>query len=276
MPSPPGFKHWLTRGRKGWWKLATLAVVLVLGGWVALQPTRQEPMGDIFRLLEAQGFVANTGLSGTFAPGNVIQTREPGPNGGRPLPSPIVFLWGSDCFPGQVPRTSNFVLPDSTERRTGSLSISAEVLEQFLPSLALDRAVAADYTLTLGKTLVHTFAKADLSRRFSEKCVQALAQAMEDGDRIEWFSVILEAVVADSLALVISWREGASVAARTAQREAAESQLGGILSAAAVEQDPFDATVDVVSDTDKSSVLRSDAPVIVGYRARPMQPVHGG
>ena len=233
-------------------------------------------MGDIFQLLEDQGFVANVGLSGVYAPGNVIQTTEAGPKGGRPLPSPIVFLWGSDCFPGQTPRASNFVLPDSGERRTGSFSIGAQILTRLLPSLALDRAAVADYSLTLGNTEVQTFARADLSHQFSDKCVQSLVRAMDDGDAIDWFSVIVEAVVADSLSLEIRWRQGTSAGARTAQRDAAQSQLGSILQAATMGPLPVRVGVSLTADTDKASVLRSDTPVIVGYRARPMQPVYEG
>jgi len=256
----------------GW--LAATLLLLAFGGCVPTKPTQRDAMEDIFQLLDAQGYAANIGLSGIYAPGNVIQTSEATADGVHHLPTPIVFLWGSDCFPGQTPRTSPFVLPDSSGRRAGSLSIGAEFVQRLLPALSLDRAAVADYRLTLGDTAVHTFARADLSHQFSQKCVHGLTQAMEDGDRIDWFAVIVEAVVADSLALEMSWREGTSLGVRTAQKGAAEAQLGRILRAAAGAHSPVDASVSVVADGEQASVLRAEGPVIVGYRMRPLQPVY--
>lgn len=254
--------------------IAALMLALTLGGCVPTKFTQQEAMQDIFQLLGDQGFTANVGLSGTYAPGNVIQTKEPARDGARSLPTPVVFLWGSDCFPGQTPRTSAFILPDSSERRAGSLSLGVKILALFLPSLNLDRSAVADYTLTLGDTEVQTFAKGDLSHQFSVECVQALAQAMEDGDKIDWFSVIIEAVVADSLSLEMFWREGTSFGARASQKGAATSQLGRILRGAAAPSLPVSASLGVASENDKTTVLRADVPVIIGYRMRPLQPVY--
>ncbi len=259
--------------------LMLVMTVLVLGATIAscgvpTKPTQEDAMQDVIQLLEGQGFTPNIGLSGTYGPGNVIQTTESGAEGARPLPSPVVFLWASDCFPGQAPRTSAFVLPDSYERRAGSVSMGVKILALLLPSLNVDRSAVSDYTMTLGDTEVQTFAKGDLSHQFSEKCVQALVQAMEDGDQIDWFSVIVEAVVADSLTLRILWRENTSVGARASQKSSIKDQLGRILRGAASSALPVSASVGVESESDKITVLQSNVPVIVGYRIRPLQPVY--
>ena len=91
---------------------------------------------------------------------------------------------------------------------------------------------------------------------------------------MEWFAVIIEAVVADSLTLEMAWREGTSVGARTAEKKAAETQLLSILRTAAGTRPPVDASLKVLADNAKASVLQVDGPVVVGYRTRPLQPVY--
>jgi hypothetical protein len=259
------------RPRLAPWLLAAGALVL-LGGCAA-PPPRESGLEDVFAILESQGFTPNVGLSGAYGPGNVIQTAQMDRQGREQvLASPVVFLWGADCFPGQVPQVSPFGLGASSGRDASSIRLDARLLGLLVPGLAFDRSAVADYRLELRDPKVHTLAKGDLSRRFSRRCVDDLAGALEDGDRIEWYAVITEAVVADSLTLELDWRAGTSAAARLAQQATVGGQLAGMIGAAAPGLTP-DASLEVASANERQSAVRIDGPVIVGYRPRPLQPV---
>lgn len=232
-------------------------------------------LSDIFEILEQQGYKANVGLSGIYEPGNVLQTAQEGTDGqAAALASPIVFAWGSDCFPNHSPRVAPFVLPDSQGAQASSISIGASVLSLLIPSLNFSHQTLADYRLDFENTQVYTLAKGDLSRRFSEKCVRALAQAVEDGDKIEWFAIIIEAVIADAMTLEMDWQSGSSLEARAAQQNQIMGQLGSILNGYSEGSRPSGSGLELLQDNEKKSVIRTNSPVIVGYRIRPLQPVY--
>lgn len=252
----------------------TFTVAIIVIGCAAPM-SDQGGLSDIFDILQQQGYEANVGLSGIYEPGNVLQTAQAGTDGkADTLASPIVFAWGSDCFPDQSPRVAPFVLPDSQGAQANSISIGATMLSLFIPSLNFNRQSLANYQLDLENTRVHTFAKGDLSHQFSEKCVQALARAIEDGDKIEWFAIILEAVISDGMTLELNWQSGTAAEARAAQRNQAMQQLGSILSGYSEKLKGSGSGLAVTQDNAKKSVIKTNNPVIIGYRIRPLQPVY--
>jgi hypothetical protein len=180
-------------------------------------------------------------------------------------------MWRADCFPGQVPRTAPFVLPQSSGHSGSAFSLDAGVAQLLLPFLKFDRKVLSDYRVELGEGNVHTLAKGDLSRRLSARCVDALSKAIADGDGSDWFAVIVEAVVVDGLKIEVSWQTGSSAGARMNYLGLVQNQLAKALSAET--QGGGGAGVELVTDDARRSVIRADGPVIVGYRARPLQPV---
>lgn len=182
--------------------------------------------------------------------------------------------WGSDCFPGQSPRVAPFVLPDSQGAQANSISLGASMLSLFIPSLNFNRQSLANYRLDLENTQVHTFAKGDLSQQFSEKCVQSLARAIKAGDRIGFFAIILEAVISEGMTLELNWQSGTAVEARAAQRNQAMQQLGSILSGYSEKLQGSGSGLKVTQDNAKKSVIKTNNPVIIGYRIRPLQPVY--
>ena len=235
----------------------------------------QGGLSDIFDILEQQGYEANVGLSGIYEPGNVLQTAQAGSDGQAvPLASPIIFAWGSDCFPDQSPRVAPFVLPDSQGAQANSISLGASMLSLFIPSLNFNRQSLANYHLDFENTSVYTFAKGDLSQQFSEKCVQSLARAIEAGENIELFAIIIESVIAEGMTLELNWQSGTAVEARTAQRNQAMQQLGSILSGYSEKLQGSSSGLEVTQDNAKKSVIKTDNPVIIGYRIRPLQPVY--
>ena len=234
-------------------------------------------LSDIFHILKEQDYTANVGFDGTYRPGSVIQTMERGQDGSeRQLASPLLFLWGSDCFPDLQPRESQFVLPESAGTAAASLSLTARTLSQLMPALRLDNSAVATYRLKFDNLRVETIAKADLSMSFSEKCVAALSQAVEHvddlpGEKIEWFSVIVAAIVADSLTFEMNWRTGLSGETRAAVRAQVEEQLSGLVGQGEGEVSSG-GEVALTLDNEKTTVMAAKGLVVVGYRPRPLQP----
>jgi len=250
--------------------LIALGLVFAVYAWVYMKPT---PIPDIFGILRDQGYTANVGFSGVFAPGNVVQTKEADPDGGeRALLTPVLFLWGSDCFPGITPGVTSFVLPQSSGTSSASLIVGAEALSRLVPRLHFDSNAVADFSLQIEKPRVHTLAKGDLSGNFSEKCVRAYDQQLKAGDRSDWYEVILDAVVAERLSFDLQWTVGSSLEARAAAARQVEQALSRALSAGDSGEQASGSEVDLAIEDQKHTVLKSDGPVIIGYRTRPMQP----
>ncbi len=237
-----------------------LLVVAAYGIYVKIAIRPEEGLSDVFRLLEEQGYTPNVGLSDLYQPGTVIQTMESGPDGEeRRLASPLPFLWGSDCFPGLEPRESPFVLPESTGKAAASLSLGAESLARLVPALALDDDALVRYRLELENPRLLTVTRPEVSRNFSEACVKALSQTLADGDRMEWFSVIVQAVVADALHFEMQWQSDASAEARLELRNRARKALGSP-----------SGKLGLTADDEKKTVLQADGLVVLAYRARPI------
>ncbi len=258
------------------WTLGVAALFVIGYGLLRSNIAQKQPTDDLFALLQQQGYEANIGFSGTYAPGNIIQIRGRGADGSEhPLNPPLVVLWRDQCFPGRTLRKSLYVLPESTGAQTAELTLGAELLGRMMPALQLDSSIGADFHMKFAGTHVLSFAKLDLSQQFSEQCVQALQADLLLGNAIEWYAVVLEAIAADSIDFTIDWRENASVAVRTTFKEKAAQAL-----AAMVDQDKGAAgqvpkgSVSLAADSTKTTVIKAAGQVIVGYRYRPLQPVY--
>jgi hypothetical protein len=268
MPPAQGRAH--GRAKRIWIVLGILGLMAAYGLYVTFFVKQERGIGDIFLILNEQGYTANVGLSGIYRPGNVIQLME----GGMDLPerqllSPLLFLWGSDCFPGVEPRDSHFALPEYAGTSSASLSLEPNMLVRLLPRLRVESAAVADYSLKLENTRVQTIARADLSGRFSDRCVKALRQALDDGDKIGWFAVVVEAVVSDSLAFEVRWKVDSSAKARAALKNELQQTL------ASVEGERGGANgleINLAADDEKKTVILAKGLVVIGYRARPLQP----
>jgi hypothetical protein len=251
-----------------------LALLIVIAGFAVYTRTLMvpEPIQDIFGILESQGYTSNTGFSGAFNPGTVVQTIESGPDGQeRELPTPVVFLWSSDCFPDMTPRISPFVLPQTRGTSSASLTIGADALTKLFPLLQVDSSAIVDYSLKIENPQVYTFAKGDLSGQFSEKCVQAYDQQIEAGDKPEWFALILDAIVAEKLAFEMGWKANTSAEARAAATKEAGDALSRVLGATSPGENTPGASVNLESEDEKHTVIAAEGHIVVGYRARPMQ-----
>jgi hypothetical protein len=231
-------------------------------------------INDFFALLEQYGYTPNVGFSGVFRPGNIIQVSEQGSDGkSRNLSRPLVVAWAEECFPGRLPRNLEFTIPEVRGHSSAGLILDSNIMNRLMPSLNMQDNIVADYSLTLENTRVQTFAKSDLSTEFSEPCVAALRTAIKAGDKVEWFRVIMEAVVADALTLQLDWKDNTSVEAReNATRNAGKvlAQAGG---AAAGSGHASELKVGVTKNDENQTVISAKGLVVIGYRARSLEPV---
>lgn len=231
-------------------------------------------LDNFFVLLEQRGYTPNVGFSGVFRPGNVIQVAEEGPNAQeRTLVTPLVVAWADQCFPGQTPRTLEFTLPQFQGESSADLLLEGNMLSRMLPALELDNKAVANYSLALENTHIQSFAKGDLSAQFSAPCVAALKTAITGGDKVEWLRVVLEAIVADALTLQVNWNETASMESREQVANKASKALSQSLAAGSGGKEPELKVAVKTSDTQRT-IVSARGVVIVGYRARPLQPVH--
>jgi hypothetical protein len=256
-----------------WTGILLLALPVAYFGYHKYE-IRNQGLDDFFVLLNQRGYTPNVGFSGVFRPGNVIQVAEQGAEAkDLLLATPLVVAWADKCFPGRSPKTLEFTLPQFQGQSSADLTLSGNMLSRMMPSLNLENSAVASYSLTLENTRIQTFAKTDLSSEFSAPCVAALRTAIDGGDRVEWLRVVLEAIVADALTLQVDWKDNASLetrekvanmAGRALTQTAASSQAGG---------GDSELKVAVTKDDTKKTTVSAKGFVIVGYRARPLQPV---
>ncbi len=259
-PSPKTPRTKPTRWQRNLLILGLGAAVLLVYA-LFLRPSEESAtsFADVFNVVEDQGFTPNVGLSDLYQPGNVIQTRRAGAEGeAHALPAPLPFLWAEDCFPGLEPPESRFVLPESSGTSSASLRLGAKALVRLVPALAFDDAAVATYSLELENTRILSVNAPQVSRGFSPPCVDALQQARADGSPLEWFEVIVQAVVADSLRFEIEWRSDSTAEARADLSNRASKNLSSASARSA--------EVAVATAGEKTTVLRAEDRVVLGYR----------
>jgi hypothetical protein len=140
------------------------------------------------------------------------------------------------------------------------------------PDFSIDSDAVVDYSLTMDNVQVRSFAKGDLSTALSYKCVQDLKTALESGDKIEWFKVILASVTADSLFMEIVWRAEAAAEVRKDIVSKAEKELANTTqSKTGIKVFP-EVFMNVGNEDYKKTTLSSDGIVVLGYMTRSLQP----
>ena len=273
MTTPPARKERRVRSRVMLWASVVLLAIPVIYFVYRKDTIRNKGLEDFFVLLDQRGYTPNVGFSGVFRPGNIIQVAEQGSDAkDRQLATPLVVAWADKCFPGRTPRTLEFTLPEFRGQSSADLTLSGKMLSRMMPSLNLENNAVASYSLTLEDTRIQTFAKADLSSEFSAPCVAALQTAIDGGEKVEWLRVVVEAVVADALTLQVDWKDNASMETRENVANTASKALRRT-AAAGNAGDNSELKVAVTKSDTKQTTVSAKGFVIVGYRARPLQPV---
>jgi len=247
--------------------ISGMVALIFIGGYAFLSvwiTQKNHGMEDLFDFLERQGYVINRGFSGVYQPGTIIQVTELVGKEERALPMPILVLSKSRCFPQKAPTHHPFTLPNMRGTSAASLKAGDEFVHKFFPDLTLYSNTVASYSLQLGDIYTATFARLDLSRSFSDQCVDDLRNALVDGDKIDWFKVITEAVIADSFRFEISWKDGSSINAQNAVKNAIlEIMLRN-------NENRQTSGYDVALESDKEMIIQAKGPVILGYKFRPL------
>jgi hypothetical protein len=218
--------------RIAWRTLLGAAAVAVASGCVTHPP----PASDVLRRMSQEGYTPNPGLSGLVQPGNIIQTMELGPDGlARPLSPPLVLAWGTDCFPGLKPREGPFALAAESGGRTAEMAFEGPEAMRLLPSINVGASATSGQKMRMKKPRVRAFARGDMSGKLSQKCVEVLRQAFAEGDRPEWFSVVIEALVVDGFVLELTWNAGVGLEVRERVTQATTQAVEAV----AADEDPF-------------------------------------
>jgi hypothetical protein len=252
-----------------WWGVVLLVLIV---GYFIYTHRFMSPQADVFRLLESKGYTPNPGFSGLFRPGNVIQVTEEGVDGKEhPIASPLVFAWSDECFPGQVPRTQEFTIHQGTGSMDTGLKVSPQVATRLIPSLKLDSEAVADYSLKLENTRVQAFAKGDLSGGFSVSCVDKLKRAIRAGDKVDWFRLVLAAIVADAVTIEVHWKENISADTKLQLTRDAQSALESTGTSSASDKSSG-VHVGITNNSNQKTTISATGLVIIGYQARPIQP----
>lgn len=271
---PGGGEFFSSHSRLIW--LLAIAAVFLIGFLIFYLTARSiQPLDNFFKVLEEQGYRPNPGFSGNFAPGNVVQLSEIGPDGTeRPLEPPLVVLWKDQCFPDKALNSSIYVLPELAGEGAASINLGADFIHRAVPALQVESGAALSYSMKLEDTRVLSFAKLDLSQQFSDVCVQRLEKELLQGNKAEWYGVILEAVVSEGISFTIDWRENASAEARSKNSEKAKQALSTMLEpTAGVDLMPT-GTVKFSGNSNKTTTLKADGRVVVGYRVRRLEPMY--
>lgn len=248
------------RGRVPRW--ARVAGGLVLVALVALAWVFwPAPEVDLEQWLAERDLVLNPGFAGHYRPGTVVKTHTLGADGGvRELARPEVVLWSEKCFPGKTPRAADFPLPNRLGRRETSLRLGGEKARKLLPSFEVEG--AKSWALEVSQPRLETFALSELSRQFSDECLDVLEQMFDTGTDPAWLATILEAVVADELRITIDWQAGLGAEARTERAAKAAKKAGSETLA-----------VKVGAEGGGREVLEAKGPVVVAYKLKAMRPV---
>ena len=259
------------KSRRMW---TIIALLLLIVGYFSY--TRwwlpKKTTADVYSLLQNNGYTPNPDFSGLFRPGNIIQITELGTDGKQhPITTPVLFAWADECFPGQVPRTQEFTIPQGTGSSAASLTLSRDVAMRLLPAVSLHSEAVANYSLKLENTRVQAFAKGDLSGSFSSSCVAKLKRAIHAGDEIDWFKLILASVVADAITLQVQWKENSSAEARNQVTGNAKSALAASVVTGNPEKDSG-MKVGITNNTSQETTISAKGLIIVGYMARSLQP----
>ena len=274
MTTPAARKGWKLRSSATFWVSLVLLAIPVTYFVYRKYAIQNEGLEDFFVLLSQRGYTPNVGFSGVFRPGNIIQTAEQGSDTkDRPLVTPLVVAWADKCFPGRAPRTLEFTLPEFRGQSSADLTLSGKMLSRMMPSLNLVDNAVASYSLTLENTRIQTFAKADLSSEFSAPCVRDLQTAINGGEKVEWLRVVMEAIVADALTLQVDWKDNASMETRENVANKASKALARTAATSNSSGDNSELKVAVTKNDTKQTTVSAKGFVIVGYRARPLQPV---
>lgn len=180
----------------------------------------------LFENLKETGYIMSPNFSAAYEPGTLIQTTRLDENGKESrFKTPVVIMMAGECFPGKRPQQKELALPMSHGQRAVSLDVGASTLSSVVPSMNFNASVVKNHSLTFDNPQVIYYPISEIFGQLSPKCVHVLNAMQQAGNKIEWFEIIYEAVVANSLSYKIEWGAGVGVETRLALAQKAQQQV---------------------------------------------------
>lgn len=197
----------------------TSLILLVISLSACATPT-------MFENLKETGYIMSPNFSAAYEPGTLIQTARLDENGKESrFKTPVVIMVAGECFPGKRPQQKELALPVSHGQRAASLDVGASALSSVVPSMNFSTSVVKNHSLTFDNPQVIYFPISEIFGQLSPKCVGVLNAMQQAGNKIEWFEIIYEAVVASSLSYKIEWGAGVGVDTRLALTKQVQQQV---------------------------------------------------
>lgn len=256
--------------------LFVLIILALAGFFFYVRPTPEKPFQDFIATIRLRGFTPNIGMSSLYMPGAVLRTKATAPDGTEiDLSPPIFFAWNDDCFPDLKYRESPYLLPRIEASNMSSFTLGMDSVGLLLPALNLTNSAVSDYTIRLKDCRIVSIAEPDIARRFSETCVENIKDALRDGKKLEWFSVITDVIAAKSFSFEIRWMGNSSVQSRLDLQELVQNALSGAAGSRAggASPLPFKAKVELKSEGTQKTVFSGTGNLVLGYKAHILKAV---
>lgn len=163
-------------------------------------------LADYKNTLAEVGFNENIGFRANLSPGSLIQVAGATNTAQHEQYTlPRLFMPGADCYPDlQVTETGFYPAAGKQENAHGFF-FNNVMLGYFLPQLHFLKDEGLSYTLNITKTKSLSFARGKMMGHMSDNCVQALTLALNDGDKLEWFRLVMDVLVVDEIRLELHW-----------------------------------------------------------------------
>jgi hypothetical protein len=217
-----------------------------------------DPLKKIFLDVQAIGLTPNYLLSGNLLPGTIIQVKDGlGENGkDRCLKSPIIVFKHTECYEGEIDITS---VPHTNIHgsENEAIHLSAKVAPFYLPKINSKAVAIKEFILHMGQTKLWSFPKGKTIAGMRQHCGQVFDIAQRSGDKIEWYQVIQDAIVADHISVEIIWKHEPTAEMLASLTKSGDSKLDFSLG----------------SHSKSKTVLQCDQPVVIGYRGRPIEKI---
>jgi hypothetical protein len=180
----------------------------------------------MFENLKEAGYIMSPNFSAAYEPGTLIQTARMDESGKESkYITPVVIMKAGECFPGKRPEQKSLALAMTHSKKIASLDVGANALSSAVPSLNFNTSVVKNHSLTFDNPQVIYYPISEIFGQLSSKCVHILNAMQKAGNKIKWFEIIYEAVVANSLSYKIEWGAGVGIDTRLEFTKKAEQQV---------------------------------------------------
>ena len=197
-----------------------IAVIIALGIYLFrtfIQIKPMDPMMKLFSLVENNGFTPNYILSSNLLPGAIVQIKdELGTDGKeRSLKNPILVFEASECFNTDSPVISPIPQIELSGSEGARINLSTTAALSYLPQFGAQATAIKEFIIHLGSTKLWSYPKGVFMSGISSNCARILDDARKMGDKTEWYKVVQDVIVSDSIEVEIVWKHEPDVSILT-------------------------------------------------------------